>query len=43
MISNFLSMIVDKEAACSYNQLHAVVSPDIWHQKMEDIGPLRLY
>ncbi len=43
MIQIFLSMIVDKEAACSYNQLHAIASPDIWYQRMGHIGPLRLY
>ena len=43
MISTFLSMIVDKEAAHSYNQLHAVASPDIWHRKMGHIGSLGLY
>ena len=36
-------MIVDKEAARSYNQLHAVASPDIWHRRMGHIGPLGLY
>ena len=43
MISTFSSMIVDKEAARSYNQLHAVASPDIWHRRMGHIGPLGLY
>lgn len=43
MISAFSSMIVDKEGACSYNQLHKVANLDIWHQKMGHIGLLRLY
>ena len=31
VIPTSLFMIVDKEAARSYNQLHTVASPDIWH------------
>lgn len=36
-------MIVDKKAAHSDNQLHTVVSVDIWHQRMGYIGLLELY
>lgn len=43
MIQTFSSMIIDKEAAHSYNQLHAIASPDIWYQRMGYIGPLGLY
>ena len=43
MISTFLSMIVDKEAARFYNQLHVIASPDIWHRRMGHIGPQGLY
>lgn len=43
LISTFLSMIVDKKAAYSHNQLHIVTSPDIWHRKMGYIGLLKLY
>lgn len=43
IIPAFLPMIKDKEGACLYNQLHIVVSPDIWHQKMGHIGLLGLY
>ena len=42
-IPTFPSIIVDKEAAHSHNQLHTVASPDIWYRKIGHIGPLGLY
>ncbi len=43
MIPTILSMIMNKKATHSYNQLYTVTSPDIWHQKIGHIGLLGLY
>ena len=37
------SLSVDKDSLCTYNQLHAIASPDIWHCRMGHISPLGLY
>lgn len=39
----FPSMIVDKKAAYSPNQLYIVASPDTWNWKTRYIGVLGLY
>ena len=43
IISTFLSMIMIKKAAYSYNQLYVVESLDIYSQKMRYISLLEFY
>lgn len=35
--------MINKKTTCCYHQLHVVVSPGIWQQKIDQIGLLRLY